>query len=149
MNRWKLLKYTAIGATIGASCVAYGYFVEPHRLVINEQTIHIKNWNPAFEGLRIAMLGDIHGGSNGVTESKLREVVAKTNEQKADIIVLLGDYASQRYGGGAVDGRDIKMPISTIADNLAGLRAPLGVFIVLGNHDGWYGDESVVSEFSR
>ncbi len=145
----KFMIWLTVVVGFAGLCLAYSYFVEPHRLVVNEQTIYIKKWNPAFEGLRIAVLGDIHGGSNGVTESKLREVVAKTNEQNADMIVLLGDYASQRYGGGPVGGREIKMPISTIADNLTGLRAPLGVFIVLGNHDGWYGDESVIGEFSR
>jgi predicted MPP superfamily phosphohydrolase len=36
-----------------------------------------------------------------------------------------------------------------VADNLAGLKAPLGVFAVLGNHDGWYGDDEIAGELTR
>lgn len=37
----------------------------------------------------------------------------------------------------------------SIADALSGLRAPHGVFAVLGNHDGWYGDSAVAEELTR
>ncbi len=139
----KIVAGTVIFATIFFGTLAYAYFIEPNLLVINRSTINIKNWNPAFDGFRIAVLSDIHGGSNGVTTERLRDVVTKTNEQDADIIVLLGDYVSQ--------GRDdvLKMPIATIAEGLSGLRAKYGVYAVLGNHDGWYGDELVAPELIR
>jgi hypothetical protein len=48
---------------LGALLLAYSYFIEPGRLVINRQKIPIAGWNTAFNGLRIAVIGDIHGGS--------------------------------------------------------------------------------------
>ena len=82
-----------------------------------------------------------HGGSNNVTEEKIREIVARTNEENADLVMLLGDYVSETD-----DSRNaLKMPMETVAANLSGIRSKYGVFAVLGNHDGWFGDEGVAA----
>ncbi|MBV9241283.1 MAG: metallophosphoesterase [Acidobacteria bacterium] len=131
-------------------CLAYGYFVEPRELVVNIQDLPVQGLDPAFDGLKIVAIGDIHGGSNYVTEETIREVVARSNEQQPDVVVLLGDYVTQGYSLGTVPGRrKLKMPIGTIADCLSGLRAKYGVYAVLGNHDGWYGDGKIAAELRR
>lgn len=131
------------------ACLGYAYFIEPDRLVVKHDTISIKGWAPAFDGLKIAMIADIHGGSNNVTEERLREIVARTNAERPDLIVLLGDYVSEEQLGPAGGQRALRMPMATIADNLTGLQAKYGVYAVLGNHDGWYGDEKVAAELTR
>ena len=140
---------TAVLAVVFLGCLAYAYFIEPNRLVVNHSTISIKNWNPAFDGVKIVMLGDIHGGSNYVTEERLRHVVRKTNEQQSDLVVMLGDYVSEVREDDPATRGQLKMPVRTIADSLAGIVAKHGVFVVLGNHDGWYGDANVAAEFRR
>lgn len=147
---WKhILAAGLVCGVIGAVCVSYAYFVEPNRLVVRYSTVAIKNWNPAFDGLKIVMVGDIHGGSNGVTEEKIRTVVARINDQNADLVVMLGDYVSQTHEKKPIRERGLKMPMETIATNLAGIKARYGVFAVLGNHDGWHGDERIAAEFTR
>lgn len=141
----KIIYPFGIIAIIGLVLGIWAYFIEPNRLVINKTDLKILNWNEKLNGLKIVSVSDIHGGSNGVTEAKLRLMVEKINDQEADIIVLLGDYVSQRYS----DRAKLKMPIETVAENLRGLRAKYGVYAVLGNHDGWYDDKKVSIELKR
>jgi predicted MPP superfamily phosphohydrolase len=134
---------------LGALCLAYSYFIEPNRLVVRNAEIKIKGWDPAFDGLRIAMISDIHGGSNGASAENIRRVVETTNAQNPDLIVLLGDYVSQGSTRQPVHERPLLMPMREVADNLSGLKARLGVFAVLGNHDGSYGDGEIAAELTR
>jgi hypothetical protein len=151
MRTWRtrIVVTLSVFGAIFLGCLAYAYFVEPNRLVATHATITIDKWNPAFDGLKIVMIGDVHGGSNNVTEEKLRQVVALANEQEPDLVVLLGDYISQKLENRPLTDRSLKMPVATIADNLAGLRAKYGVFVVMGNHDGWYGTDRIAAEFTR
>ena len=127
-------------------CLGYAYFIEPNRLVVKHDTLQIKGWNPAFDGLKIVLIGDIHGGSNNVTEAKLRQIVEKTNEQNADLVVLLGDYVSETH---SAIPPDLKMPIDLVADGISGFHAKYGVIAVLGNHDVWFCEECVRRELTR
>ena len=141
----RILSVFVIIGLVLALLGAYSYFIEPSYLVIHREDLRIPNWNAKLDGFKIVAISDIHGGSNNVTEEKIRTVVSQANEQNADIIVLLGDYVSQQH----FNRDQLKMPISTIADNLKGLKAKYGVFAVLGNHDGYYGDEKVATELRR
>lgn len=138
----KLIYSLALISFVCLACLVYASIIEPNLLMVTRQTLKIKNWNPAFDGLKIVMIGDVHGGSNGITEEKIREIVTRTNEQQPDVVVMLGDYVSEWSDG------SLKMPVETIASNLAGITSTYGVFAVLGNHDGDYDDDRVAAALS-
>jgi predicted MPP superfamily phosphohydrolase len=115
-----------------AGAVFWGFLIEPGRLVIREETIQIDNWPPALDGLRIAVLSDIHVDNWFITEKKLRTIVERTNQRQPELIVILGDYIA---GGGRTEARvEPEVFVAVLKD----FRAPLGVYSVLGNHDWWY-----------
>ena len=112
-------------------CEIWGFLIEPNRLVVNHATIQINNWPHDLNGLRIAVIGDIHAGAPFIDDLKLRLLVERTNQQQPDLVVLLGDFMSQDTWHGHRVAPEI------IANHLKYLQAPLGVYAVLGNHDWW------------
>src|SRR5678816_3294445 len=57
-----------------AGLVFWGFLIEPGRLVVREQTIQIDNWPQSLDGLRIAVLSDIHADDWFVDDKKLRAI---------------------------------------------------------------------------
>ena len=132
--RQKRLRVVLAAVPFVVACLVFwGFFVEPNRLVVRHQTIEIAGWPREFNDLRIAVLADLHAGSAFIDERKLRTIVERTNQLQPEMIVILGDYI---YG----DGRGKKyIAPEVFAPILKDLRAPLGVYSVLGNHDWWFG----------
>lgn len=115
-------------------CVVFwGFFVEPNRLIVRHETITVEQLPAELDGLRIAVLSDIHAGGSFIDEDKLRTIVERTNQLQPEMIVILGDYI-------AGDGRQHEPRIlpEAFAPILKNFNAPLGVYSVLGNHDWWY-----------
>lgn len=121
-----------------ASVVFYAFYVEPNRLVVRHETIQIDQWPRELNDFRVAVLSDIHAGGPFIDERKLRRIVERTNALQPEMIVILGDFISG-------DGRrhPLKMTPEQFAPFLKELRAPLGVYSVLGNHDWWYNGRQV------
>jgi predicted MPP superfamily phosphohydrolase len=101
----------------------YAVHVEPTWLEINRHDIPIASLPASHDGLRVVQMTDFHA-SKHVTEKYLNEAVEMAHAQHPDVIVLTGDYIHK--GGKHVDD---------VAKILGRLRAPLGVYAVLGNHD--------------
>ena len=141
----RILLVFAIIIVFLASVAAYSYYIEPNRLIVNEQNLIIPNWGAKLNNFKVVAISDVHGGANFITEEKLRRLVELANAQNPDLIVLLGDYVSQV---GRKDS-DLKMPIETIARNLQGFKAKYGVYAIIGNHDWWFDERKVRSEFER
>lgn len=101
----------------------YAYFVEPTWLRVRRLTVPIKGLPLALDGLRLVQLSDLHVGS-AVPRWFLQKVVETTKALEPDLIVLTGDYVHTRPD-----------EVGAITTLLQQLRAPTGMFAVLGNHD--------------
>jgi predicted MPP superfamily phosphohydrolase len=103
--------------------VSYGYRVEPTWLELNHSVVPIAGLPAAFAGFQIVQLSDLHC-SRQVTPGYLAEAVALAQAQNPDLIVLTGDFIHRGY-----------KYVDAVANCLAQLTAPAGVYAVLGNHD--------------
>lgn len=129
---------------IGVLLCAWAFFIEPNRLIVNEATIKLPRWPPAFERLRIVLISDLHVGSPYVDVAKLQQVVETTNAAAPDLVLLAGDFM---VTNSVRRGHTVEPEI--IASELKNLRARFGVFVVLGNHDWWYDGERVMRAFKE
>lgn len=103
--------------------LSYGRKVEPTWLETNEFALPIRDLPHQLSGMRVAHLTDFHGGHH-LPDSYLSQVVQHTLEHKPDVIALTGDFVHKGY-----------RHIDDVARVVGKLKAPLGVYAVLGNHD--------------
>jgi uncharacterized protein len=96
------------------------------RLAVRELDLELPHWPARLDGVRAALVSDIHAGTPGVRVEKVVECVQAA---APDLILLLGDYVDPTVIGGE------RPSPAAVAQGLARLTAPLGVFAVLGNHD--------------
>src|SRR4030081_1038233 len=131
ISRRQFLRFLAGLGAFSASTTAYGFGVDRVlRLRIARYNILPQQW-PADFHLKIAVIADLHACDPWMSLEHIEAIVERTNALNADIIVTLGDYVAghrhvTRY-----------IPASEWAPVLAGLKAPLGVHAILGNHDWW------------
>ena len=119
--------------TLGAGGAAYTAWEAKRPQVTRFETV-LRDLPAAFDGLTVAFLSDTHHGPF-VPLAYLADVVEMTNDLRPDVVLLGGDYVQRRRAAFLHLGIDHRRYIAPGIDVLADLRAPLGRFAVLGNHD--------------
>jgi predicted MPP superfamily phosphohydrolase len=118
------------GVTVGAFLLDAGVLA-PRRFRLFEAPLAVPGWPPALDGLRVALIGDLHAGAPWVDLARVRAVVEAVLEAEPDLVLLLGDHVADVAFGTHVEP-------GAVAAELAGLlRGEAPVLGVLGNHD-WY-----------
>jgi uncharacterized protein len=130
INKPTLARTAAALGIAGAVTAAYAILVEPRWLQLNHRRIHIRRLPPQLEGLRIALLTDLHAGG-GTPLSLIRRACEMAMQEAPDLVALTGDFAADDAPG-----------FAAVLEALRCLRAPLGVYAVPGNHDHIVGIET-------
>jgi hypothetical protein len=122
---------TAGAALAAAAAVLVAGYLGSRALVVREVDAHVPGLPPEFDGLRIAQLSDLHVGPH-TSRRFLRRVVRAVSGLDPDLVAVTGDLVDDR----AED-------VAPYAASLGALRAPLGVFVIPGNHDVYAGWDEV------
>jgi predicted MPP superfamily phosphohydrolase len=130
ISRRQFFRFTGGLGALGASTAAYGFGEPLLSLRVARYDITPKQWPADFQ-LKIAVIADLHACDPWMSLDRIAAIVERTNALDADVIVLLGDYVA----GHRRVTRTI--PAGEWAPVLGGLKAPLGVHAILGNHDWW------------
>jgi predicted MPP superfamily phosphohydrolase len=120
------------GIIVVSSAIAYGYGLGQRKLWVNTFDVAVPGLDARLDGLRIAQISDVHLGPYMEPE-RIARYVARVNALGADVVVITGDIT---------DG--LTHAPETFPE-LAKLRAPLGVFAILGNHDFYTGPDEVTA----
>ncbi len=118
---------TAAAALAGV--VAYARLIEPRRLEVPEVELTLPNWPARLDGLRVALIADLHAGGPHVDRHRVAAVTAAVRAAHPDLVLILGDLVDPHVPGGR------RLPPDLVVRRLAPLRPPVGVVAVLGNHD--------------
>jgi predicted MPP superfamily phosphohydrolase len=114
----------ALALGIGAGSVAHGYVWERHALRLVQVDLPVSGLARALDGFRVGFISDLHHSAQ-VSRDDVLAAVGMIQAQSPDLIVLGGDYVSFAD----------RQFVAPVAEMLGTLRAPHGVFAILGNHD--------------
>lgn len=122
-----LFRWSLRAAALAAALFTWAVAIEPSRLVLQDDEVRLRDWRAP--PLRVALISDLHVGSPWITLDYLERLVARTNTEKPDVVLLLGDFDINGIPGGEKVAPERWAPI------LGRLEAP--TYAVLGNHDWW------------
>lgn len=131
MDRRKFFKIAGVTALGSVTAVGIYPFLEAKWCRLARRTITLPNLPPMFRGMTLAFISDVHHGPF-VPLAYVRDIVEIANSLEPDLVLLTGDYVSRhpRY-------------IEPGIEALGKLKARIGRFAVLGNHDHWEGAPAV------
>lgn len=113
----------------------YGYAAGHRELQVTRLRLHLPRWSGSGS-LKVAHISDLHIGVN-LTDHELATFVQNVNALEPDLILLTGDI---------LDSNPTYIPI--FFPYLKALRARLGTFACLGNHDHYAGADAVAAGLS-
>ncbi len=136
---------TTIFLVVFTACIlgSWAFYFEPRSLTNSASDMVIEPWPAACDGLNVVVLADLHVGSPYFGLDKLETIVRETNSKDPDLILLAGDYVIH----GVIGGKFVTP--EPIARQLSVLRAKIGVYAVLGNHDWWYDAARITAAFAQ
>ena len=114
----------AAGGTLFSSLL-YG-FGNKYKYDVKKVPLSFKNLPNGFKGMKVVHISDIHSGSLMDTKA-VQHGIDLIMAQKADLILFTGDLVN-----------DLALEMKEYKNIFNQLKAPLGVYSTLGNHD--YGD---------
>lgn len=138
----------AIAAVLLLSLAVWTTIVEPRWVAQRGMAHNVASWQgPA--GLKVAVASDWHFTKRAfwrvMTVERARRLVEEINAAQPDVILLPGDFIADRdyRPDTAATAED------EIAQVLGLLKAPLGVYAVLGNHDWWHDGQKFAAALRR
>jgi uncharacterized protein len=131
MTRRGLLKWLGRLALTGAAVGTYAFAIEPGFLLRTQYYAFTPpRWTPGLK-LRLILIADPHLGEPYMSLARWNRILEVANSLEGDLHLLMGDYAA---------GHRFVTAHVNVADTAAAarkLKAPLGTFAIIGNHDWW------------
>ncbi len=132
ISRRRVLQGVGAVLASGMATAAYGFGIEAPSTKVTTYRLTPPGWPEGYK-LNVAVLSDLHVIEPWMGLTRLRSIVDATNALGVDMILLLGDYAA----GYQISRLGTVIEPAKWAAELGRLKASLGVYAVVGNHDWW------------
>ena len=139
INRRKFLGIAAGagGAAVGVDSV----LIAPNRPRVVRVDIRLRRWPERLSGFTIALLSDFHYDPY-FSIHPIQASIGIVNALEPHLILLTGDFVSVPFWGDPAKGAADAEPCAAIVKNL---KAPHGVWAVMGNHDAFTDPDRVTA----
>ncbi|MDB5001791.1 MAG: metallophosphoesterase [Mucilaginibacter sp.] len=121
-----LMKAGLITGAVPLAGIGYGIMAGAYDYRVRYQNLYLPNLPKSFDGIKIGQISDIHSGSF-YNKNAVKGGIDILLGQKPDVIFFTGDLVNKKTD-----------EVYGYQDIFSKVKAPLGVFSTLGNHD--YGD---------
>lgn len=112
---------------LGIGLYVYAKKIEPRWIQATRHEVQLVGLPGSLDGLKVVQISDVHR-SEQTPDSIIEKAVRLANSESPDIIVLTGDFINKGPENSEI-----------CAKILSKLKAPKGIYAVLGNHDHWNG----------
>jgi hypothetical protein len=130
-------RFLTTGLCGGAGLAFYSGEIERHWIEVKPLEIHLRSLPPAFDGMRIAQLSDIH--LDEFTEPfLLRHAIEEINRIQPDAVFLTGDYVSYQLAP-----REIATKSAWHCAEILNELKCTQRYAIMGNHDVMLGEKLV------
>lgn len=119
-------KASMIAVAVPMATFSFGIASGAHNYRLRKRTIYLPNLPKQFDGITIGQLSDIHSGSF-FSRKGVKKGIDLFLSEKPDVIFFTGDLVNDEAG-----------ELADYKDLFSKVKAPLGVYSTLGNHD--YGE---------
>ena len=143
-KRWKPLLLFGNLVAFSTFCILlYGMIKPFNNFKINTVELYFNDKLPEnFDNFKIVQISDLHLGSMTSTKP-VKQIIDIVNDLKPDIILFTGDLVNYSTSEAFV-----------FKDELKQMKAPLGVYAILGNHDygeyvKWENDNDKIRNFQE
>ncbi|MDP2892321.1 MAG: metallophosphoesterase [Bacillota bacterium] len=135
-KRKKRIVCWSIAAAVFALLFAYS-FAEPFLVQVDRESFYGKDLPASFSGVKIGFLADTHFGPY-TSREQLRSIVELMNAESPDIVILGGDYVKRNPAD-----------VPVCFEELARIKAPLGKYAIMGNHDYWVPSDDIITQMKK
>ena len=139
-RHWRkaVVAFTLIAAPV-AGKAWYDTMRDP---VVHLASVRLDGMKPGTRPITAAVISDVHIAGPDMPPRRLKHIVAQINALSPDIVLIAGDLVSEKaLATHLYTAEEVVAP-------LGGLRAPLGVVVVPGNHDHWFGWDSLKTQLA-
>ena len=111
--------------------------------VVEQVSISLEGLPKGNPPLKIVLISDIHVAGPDMPPSRLEQIVEQINDLEPDLVLIAGDLVSEKRTATHIyTAEEVVAP-------LGDLRTNLGVVVVPGNHDHWFGLELLSQELRK